>query len=550
MGDVDFAVHGINSVYITNLSKESEIASVATTQFRTSLPSPDNDVIINTTFPTGAGQALVTTSATTATWQSVAAGLVASVSGTANRITSSGGANPVIDISASYVGQSSITTLGTIVSGVWNGTTIAIANGGTGATTALAAINGLSPLTTKGDLLAYTGTNNTRLPVGADGLFLVADSTQTTGLRWTSDAGDVTSVSGTANRVTSTGGATPVIDISASYVGQNSITTLGTITTGTWNGSIISAPFGGTGQIVYSIGDILYANTALSLARLADVAVGSALLSGGTNTAPSWGQVNLTTTVTGTLPAGNGGTGSQFVQFSGPNTSIKTFTLPNVSDTVAVLGQNQTFIGVNTFDSGSLVHAGATSGTTVVNATAIASGVLTLPAATDTLVAKATTDTLTNKTLTGATNTIAASQLRTTGSDVVVTSTAPSGAGQVLVTTSTTAATWQNLVNTTSATATASATTASNSDVLVTGMTVTPAAGTYYVSFSGSFSNDTALTTTTVSVYVNAVQVADSVRTFTPTTAATETEVIHTQATAAVVHGSQTIEIRWNGCWS
>lgn len=61
-------------------------------------------------------------------------GFVSSVSGTANRITSTGGTTPVIDISASYIGQSSITTLGTITTGVWNGTTIAIANGGTGIT--------------------------------------------------------------------------------------------------------------------------------------------------------------------------------------------------------------------------------------------------------------------------------------------------------------------------------------------------------------------------------------------------------------------------------
>lgn len=49
----------------------------------------------------------------------------------------------------------------------------------------------------------------------------------------------VSSVSGTANRITSTGGATPVIDIAATYVGQTSLTTLGTITSGTWNGTAI-----------------------------------------------------------------------------------------------------------------------------------------------------------------------------------------------------------------------------------------------------------------------------------------------------------------------
>jgi hypothetical protein len=61
-------------------------------------------------------------------------GTVDSVSGTANRITSTGGANPVIDISAAYVGQTSLTTLGTIATGTWHGSTIDIADGGTGAT--------------------------------------------------------------------------------------------------------------------------------------------------------------------------------------------------------------------------------------------------------------------------------------------------------------------------------------------------------------------------------------------------------------------------------
>lgn len=49
---------------------------------------------------------------------------VVTVTGTTNRITSSGGGSPAIDISSSYVGQSSITTLGTITTGVWTGTAI------------------------------------------------------------------------------------------------------------------------------------------------------------------------------------------------------------------------------------------------------------------------------------------------------------------------------------------------------------------------------------------------------------------------------------------
>jgi hypothetical protein len=44
-----------------------------------------------------------------------------------------------------YTGDDSIATVGTITAGTWNGSTIAVANGGTGATTATGAINNLLP---------------------------------------------------------------------------------------------------------------------------------------------------------------------------------------------------------------------------------------------------------------------------------------------------------------------------------------------------------------------------------------------------------------------
>jgi hypothetical protein len=67
------------------------------------------------------------------------------VVGTADRITANADS---IDIASTYVGQSSITTLGTITTGVWNGTDIAIADGGTGASTAAGAKTNLG-FTTK-----------------------------------------------------------------------------------------------------------------------------------------------------------------------------------------------------------------------------------------------------------------------------------------------------------------------------------------------------------------------------------------------------------------
>ena len=62
-----------------------------------------------------------------------------------------------------------------------------------------------------------------------------------------------------------------------------------------------------------------------------------------------------------------------------------------------------TWFESNTSPVDSFGFSGSSSGTTTVQASAVASGTLTLPAATDTLVGRATTDTLTNKTLTSPT---------------------------------------------------------------------------------------------------------------------------------------------------
>jgi hypothetical protein len=272
---------------------------------------------------TGATAVTFPTSGTLAT---TATANVSSVSGTTNRITVSPTTGAcVVDISAAYVGQSSITTLGTITTGVWNGTLISPTFGGTGVNNATRTLTLGGNLTTSGAFastftmtgatavtfpttgtllsntpaaLTKTDDTNVTLTLGGTPATALLQATSIT-VGWSgtlaptrggtgvnngtntltlagnlatsgafastftmtgatnvtfptsgtlaTTAGTVSSVSGTTNRITSTGGTTPVIDISAAYVGQSSITTLGTITTGVWNGTLISPTFGGTG---------------------------------------------------------------------------------------------------------------------------------------------------------------------------------------------------------------------------------------------------------------------------------------------------------------
>lgn len=101
-------------------------------------------------------------------------------------------------------------------------------------------------------------------------------------------SGFVTAVTGTTNRITSSGGTTPAIDIAATYVGQTSITTLGTIATGTWNATVVAGQYGGTGV----------ANTGKTITVSGNTTIGSS-----TNTVAfaTTNNTSVTLPTTGTL---------------------------------------------------------------------------------------------------------------------------------------------------------------------------------------------------------------------------------------------------------
>lgn len=66
---------------------------------------------------------------------------------------------------------------------------------------------------------------------------------------------------------------------------------------------------GGTGLSSYTTGDLIQASGTTTLAALAATSTGNALISGGVGTISSWGKIGLTTHVSGTLGSTNGGTG-------------------------------------------------------------------------------------------------------------------------------------------------------------------------------------------------------------------------------------------------
>ena len=124
---------------------------------------------------------------------------------------------------ASNVVSSNLTSVGTITSGVWNGTPIAIANGGTGLTSA----------PTNGQINIGTGS----------GTYTTTTLTPGLGISIANGSGSIgiTALAGTISGTTL-----------ASNVVSSSLTSVGTITSGVWSGTTVAVANGGTGATTLS----------------------------------------------------------------------------------------------------------------------------------------------------------------------------------------------------------------------------------------------------------------------------------------------------------
>ena len=152
------------------------------------------------------------------------------------------------------------TNIGTVSSGSWNGTTIAVSYGGTGATTAADARTNLGVVIGT-DVQAY----NSILASVANGTYAGDDSIVTVGTvtsgTWNASTVAVgyggTGATNAADARTNLGvvigtdvqayNSTLASVANGTYAGDDSIVTVGTITSGTWNGSTIAVANGGTG---------------------------------------------------------------------------------------------------------------------------------------------------------------------------------------------------------------------------------------------------------------------------------------------------------------
>lgn len=258
------------ATYLTanqNISLSGQATGSGTTSISVTL---DNAAVINkvlTGFTSTTGTILATDSILQAIQKldgnlaSATAGGVSSVTGTTNRITATAGSNPIIDISASYVGQTSITTLGTITTGAYQATAIADAYIASASTwnakqTAYANLTSIGSLADSAGVLTNNGSGTFSYTTITSNATHTGDATGATALTVVGINGTLLSGLATGILKNTTGTGVPSIAVAGDFptLNQNTTGSAATLTTGrtisiTGDLAYTSPSFDGSGNV-------------------------------------------------------------------------------------------------------------------------------------------------------------------------------------------------------------------------------------------------------------------------------------------------------------
>jgi hypothetical protein len=239
---------------------------------------------------------------------------------------------------------SGINTFSNTINGNISGTsanvtgTVAVANGGTGIASYANGDLIYASATTSFSRLAAGGSNTALLSGTPPSWGKIGLTTHVSGTLAVGNGGTNIASYTTGDMLYASGSA--ALSKLAAVATGSALISKGTGTAPAWGkidlATVVSGALpvgnGGTNITSYTTGDIIYASAATTLSKLSAVAIGNALISKGTGTAPAWGKIDLATVVSGVLPLGNGGTGSStqnFVDISSEQSGIagnKTFT--------------------------------------------------------------------------------------------------------------------------------------------------------------------------------------------------------------------------------
>jgi hypothetical protein len=307
------------------------------------------------------------------------------ITGTTNVIAVTNGSgvsgNPTITIDSAYVGQTSITTLGTITTGTWNGTVVDAAHGGTGIN------NSTRTLTVAANAGTISFTNaSTTLTIAAGASVSGTNTGDQAGLTAGSSSVGFINYNGTTQTTGQFYGGTtdPSHTTRLNYDGNFYATTFYGVGTGlSGTASNLTAGFAsGLSLSGSTIGAIPYQTAATTTGYLAATATAGKILLSGSNAAPTWSTATLSATALTFAGAGT-------INSTSATLTLDSVTSGNINIGTGAVAKTIT-IGNNTGATGVAITSGSgnvviTSPQVSISTDLVVSGNLTVNGTTTTI---------------------------------------------------------------------------------------------------------------------------------------------------------------------